>query len=80
MVNKFDSQGRRAITKQVAQKPKPPVAGKQTKVSVLLDATLVQAIDAEAARMSAEQRLDVTRTDVVRLWLDDAARARKRTK
>jgi len=46
----------------------------------MVDSETVRAIDAEAERLSKELRLRLTRTDVVRRWLEDAAAHVKRTK
>jgi hypothetical protein len=55
----------------VPRKRKPVKEGEQIHLSVMVEARVVKAIDAEAERMTAADPMKriTTRTDVVRHWL-----------
>ena len=70
----------KAVASPSVARKRKPVTGGQVHLSVMVDSETVRAIDAEAERLSKELRLRLTRTDVVRRWLEDAAAHVKRTK
>jgi hypothetical protein len=55
----------------VPRKPKDVKEGDQVHLSVMVEARVIKAIDAEAKRMTAADPMkrQTTRTDVVRHWL-----------
>jgi hypothetical protein len=61
------------------KRTKPVKLGEQMHLSFLVDAEIVQAADHEADRLTREHDIAVTRTDVIRRWLKEAAR-RSRTR
>ena len=62
-------------SRRVGREPTKPVkSGETIHLSVIVDAEIVQAADDEAARLRREHDLSVTRTDVIRRWLKEAAK------
>lgn len=58
----------------VPRRRKPVKQAGQVHLSVMVDAEIMKAIDSEAERLTKELRVRLTRTDVVRRWLEDAAK------
>jgi hypothetical protein len=61
------------------KRTRPVKLGEQMHLSFLVDAEIIQAADDEADRLTREHDITVTRTDVIRRWLKEAAR-RSRSK
>ena len=59
----------------VPRKRKPVEPGGQVHLSVMVDADTIRAADKEAERLGKELGLRLTRTDIVRRWLDSAAKS-----